>query len=125
MITDLKDDTIFPDKTCVYLIINDLSGNAEVEGVDFERIINYADQHQNFNFYYIGDDKKDLVKSCFTDNLNWGDALDFGYVMWDGSRIKTSGVWPRKYGKTLDTETKQKLGFQLVDEMLHDLKTYK
>jgi len=124
-ITDLKDDTIFPDEDCIYLIINDLSGNVEVEGVDFERIIRYADQHQNFNFYYIGDKKLNLIKASFTENVDLHGDLDFGYVMFEGDRIRTTGVWSTDYGRTLDTETKERLGFQLVDQMIHDLRTYK
>jgi len=124
-ITDLKDDTIFPDGDCIYLIINDWSGNAEVEGIDFKRIIHYADQHQNFNFYYIGEDKKNLVKACFADNLDLTGDLYFGYVMLEGYRIQTTGVRSSDEVGTLDTETKQKLGFRLLDEMIHDLRTYK
>lgn len=95
-IYDLKDETVFLDADCVYLIINDLGDNVRFDESDCIRLKEYADRHQNFNFYYIGAREIKMVAKVLDSTSLNPDDCSLGYVIFDGSRVKSSGLWTGK-----------------------------
>lgn len=108
----------------VYLVINDLNGGADISYADLDKLIQYADTNTNFNFYYLGEKLISKIKANLEDcNLD-SDDLSFGYVMYEGTRLQSSGVWTKYYTQYLK-ENKYIIGENLCDSMAMQIKSNK
>jgi len=87
------------DNDYVYLIISDLNGSTTFEEEDYLEMLDYANVNTNFNFYYIGTDSLDMIsKNTKNANIDSTD-MSFGYVVYEGHRIKHLGVWSERSHK--------------------------
>lgn len=94
-IESLEDKKWQRDNDYVYLIINDLNGTTNFEKEEFVKLVEYADQNTNFNFYYIGTDKLEMIDTNIQDsNLDDSD-MSFGYIINEGVRLIHLGVWSK------------------------------
>ncbi len=120
-VNNLKDETVFLDADYVYLLICDFDGNVEFKKEDFLRLVEYADKHPNFNFYYLGTSKLDMIKNSL-DNCNLSDEdMSFGYMTYEGLRVRHYGMWSRDDEDNLNR--KEVLGEHLCMQIYRDVKS--
>ena len=122
-IDSIDDESIFLDNDYVYLIIIDITGDVSYTEGDFNRMIEYADKHTNFNFFYLGEDKLSMIEANYTDaNIDEGD-MDFGYVLDEGERLLVGGMWNKDEEQYLEKKGTLVIGENIVTIVSMEIKT--
>lgn len=120
-VDDLSDDSIFLDADYVYLLISDFDGKTDFSREDFLRLIEYADKHPNFNFYYLGTDKLDMIKNNLEDCNLCDEDMSFGYMIYEGLRVRHYGMWLRDDEEKMNR--KEVLGEEVCMQIYRNVKS--
>ena len=95
-INNLDEEAISCDSEFVYLIINDLGGKAEMSEEEFASVYRYFEEHPNFNFYYLGTDRLEMIDKIIPEYESQVLDTSFGYETCEGERQMII-VLPRDY----------------------------
>lgn len=84
------------DHDYVYLIINDIDSTIHFSEKNVKALVDFANNHSNFNFYYIGTEALPM----FADNMDTSRSLDddmsIGSQMLQGNRIVLYGIYTKE-----------------------------
>ena len=120
-VSNIEEDTISNDHRTVYLIINDLDGNLDLSKDEFVYLKEYADEHSNFNYYYLGTDKLDFIEETFQncDQVCNFDERDMssGYETREGDKMLIGGIWSKDDEECLTEDNPDMIGENLIWHM--------
>ena len=94
-VDSIGEDVISVDSDVVYLIINDFKGELSISKDQMVFLTEYAKRHPNFNFYYLGTDKLDMINDIFPDCIFNDQDMSFGYATVEGDKLYILGIWSK------------------------------
>lgn len=121
-ITEISEDVYSYDNDYVFLIINDLNGSYGIDKEKMKELIQYAKVNTNFSFFYIGKNSLKIFEECMEDKYFSDDDMFFGYEMWEGARIVSSGIWKDADMQYLEID-EYNLGTSICDELASVIKS--
>ena len=122
-VDSIGEDVISVDSDFFYLIINDFDGKLSISKDQLVFLTEYAQKHPNFNFYYLGTDKLDIIHEIFPDCIFNEQDMSFGYATVEGDKLYILGIWSKNDEENKTDDYPYQLGENIIFCMHQDVKS--
>lgn len=96
VVSDLSETTLVQDHDYIYLILDDRDGDLSLNREDLDHLISLWKTHSNFNFYYVGRGKLEMIGELMNDPDIYDEDMSYGCIHMGTDPLVLMGTWDLK-----------------------------